>query len=101
MRGWLRAIAEIAALTKQHELNHKATYQKAFDDWDPKEVAKKLMEQTFASKSEADKAGAAQLKDLDAELLKACLNLHSKEGIIEISQVITVKSKPAGASGCK
>lgn len=95
------AIGQISAMTKDHEMNHKASYEKAFDDWDPKAVAKKLMDQSFKTKGDAEKEGAKQLKDLQATLLKACLDLHAKEGLIEMTQVITVKSKPAGASGCK
>jgi hypothetical protein len=93
-------IGEISAATKDHENNHKDSYQDAFDKWDPKQQAKELMGQTFKSKAEADKALALKMKELSAVLLKACLTLHSTEGLIEMKQVITVTSKAAGASGC-
>jgi hypothetical protein len=98
------AIDNVADIAKAHELKHKAGYEKAFKDWDQKTVAKKLMDQTFKSKGEADKAVKDALDDLNGALKKACLELHKKEGIVEVSHQadgsIKIVTKAAGAAGC-
>lgn len=100
-----KAIADVAAIAKSHELKHKAGYEKAFKDWDAKKVAKGLMDKTFKSKSEAEKALKDALDDLSKELLKACLDLHKKEGIVEVTKradgTHKIVQKPAGATGCQ
>ncbi len=99
------SIAEIAAIAKAHELKHKAGYEKAFKDWDAKKVAKDLMDKTYKSKADAEKALKEALADLSKELLNACLDLHKKEGIVDVTKLADgshkIVQKPAGAAGCQ
>lgn len=99
-----KAIDDIADIAKAHELKHKAGYEKAFKDWNQAAVAKKLMDQTFKSKGDADKAIKAALDDLGDKLKDACLDLHKKEGIVDLTHQadgsIKIVTKPAGAAGC-
>jgi hypothetical protein len=99
-----KAIAEIAKLAKEHELNHKASYENAFEAWKPKKNAQELMDQTFKSDAEAKKAISEKLKDLDSKLKSACLALHKKEGFVDaIPQkdgTYKVSKSPEGAGGC-
>jgi hypothetical protein len=100
-----KAIDDVADIAKAHELKHKAGYEKAFKDWNQAAVAKKLMDQSFKSKGDAEKAMKAALADLDDALNKACLELHKKEGIVDVTHEadgsIKIVTKPAGAAGCK
>lgn len=99
-----KAIADVCDIAEEHEKKHKAGYEKAFKDFDPKGTAKDLMEKTFKSKSEADKAVADAFKDLKKALKDACLDLHKKEGIVSVAEQkdgsFKITTKPAGASGC-
>ena len=71
-----KAIDDVADIAKAHELKHKAGYEKAFKDWDQKSVVKKLMDQDFKSKGEAEKAIKDALDDLDDKLKDACTRIQ-------------------------
>ncbi len=97
------AIEVASGAAKKHEQNHKAGYDAAFNEWNDK-VPAALMKQTFKNKNEAEKAVDDQIKVLDGKLKQACLELHKKEGLLEVREnkdgSIDIIPKPAGASGC-
>ena len=99
------AIAQVAALAKQHEEKHKAGYEAAFNKWNAEKVKKDLMAKTFKDKKEADKAAKEQMDDLDGKLMDACLDLHKQEGLLVVTHQkdgsIAVSMKAAGAGGCR
>jgi hypothetical protein len=99
------AIAKVAQLAKQHEEKHKAGYEAAFKEWGPEQVKKDLESKTYKNEKEMNKAVNDALDDLDRALLKACLDLHKKEGVIVVAHKqdgsIDVSMEPAGASGCE
>ncbi|HVY16396.1 MAG TPA: hypothetical protein VHB27_14315 [Rhodopila sp.] len=99
-----KAIAAVADIAKAHELSHKAGYEKAFKDFDAKKTAKDIMDKTFKNKGEADKAIHQAFSELKKALLDACLALHKKEGIVEVTKQANgsykIVQKPAGATGC-
>jgi hypothetical protein len=99
------AIAEVAQLAKQHEEKHKAGYEAAIKDWDPEQVKEDLESKTYKNEKEVNKAVNDALDDLFRKLLKACLDLHKKEGVIVVAHErdgsIDISMDPAGASGCE
>lgn len=94
------AIAKVAQLAQDHEKKHKAGYEAAFKAFDPDKTAKELMAKTFKDVKEAKKELDAKFKELTDALMKACLDLHKTEGLIEVTTNIDIQVKPAGASGC-
>jgi hypothetical protein len=100
-----KAIADMADLVEAHEKEHKAGYEKAFKDWDPKGTAADLMKQTFKTRGDAEKAMKKALDDLKDTLHDACLALHKKGGTFDVKYEndgsITITERPAGPSGCR
>lgn len=99
------AIAEVARLAKQHEEKHKAGYEAAIKDWDPDKVKKDLESKTYKNDREVQKAVNDAVDDLYSKMMKACLDLHKKEGVIVVAHgangTIDVSMEAAGASGCE
>ena len=100
-----KAIKKVAGIAAAHEKRHKEGYEKAFKDFDPKETASDLMGKTFKTKSDADKAIKDSFKTLQKALLDACLDLHKKEGVVDVDQqadgTFKITEKAAGATGCR
>jgi len=101
----LDAIQKCVQLSKDHEKKHKEAYEQTFRIWKP-EAEKDLRDGTYTSKADADKAIDAQIDELKGKLQAACLDLHSKEGLIEVTFIkgqpkANVVMKPAGNTGCE
>ena len=100
----LDAIQKCVQLSKDHEKKHKEAYEQTFRIWKPK-AEKDLRDGTYTSKADADKAIDAKIDELKGKLQAACLDLHSKEGLIEVTFIkghpkANVVMKPAGNTGC-
>ena len=99
-----KAIAKIADIAEAHEKRHKAGYEKAFKEFDAKKTAAALMEETYKSRADAEKAIKDAFNDLEKALNDACLNLHKKEGLIDVvaqaDGSFKIIERAAGAQGC-
>lgn len=100
----LDAIRQCVQLSKNHENKHKEAYEQTFKMWKPK-FEKDLTDGTYKSKADADNAIKAKIDELKGKLQAACLDLHSKEGLIEVTFIkghpkANVVMKPAGNTGC-
>jgi hypothetical protein len=97
------AITHVVHLGKVHEGKHKAGYEATFSNWKPQAV-KDLKAGTYADEDEAKDAIAKKVDEINDKMKAACLDLHSKEGYVDVMQSggnISVTMKPAGASGCE
>lgn len=100
----LDAIQKCVQLSKNHENKHKESYEQTFKEWKPK-AEKDLRDGTYTNKADADNAIHAKIDELKGKLQAACLDLHSKEGLIEVTFIkghpkANVVMKPAGNTGC-
>ena len=86
-----------------HEGKHKAGYETTFNNWKPQAV-KDLKAGTYADEDAAKDAIAKKVDEINDKMKAACLDLHSKEGYVDVLQSggkISITMKPAGASGCE
>ena len=100
----LDAIQKCVQLSKNHENKHKEAIAQTFKEWKPK-AEKDLRDGTYTNKADADNAIHAKIDELKGKLQAACLDLHSKEGLIEVTFIkghpkANVVMKPAGNTGC-
>jgi hypothetical protein len=100
----LDAIQRCVQLSKNHENKHKESFEQTFREWKPK-AEKDLRDGTYTNKADADNAIHAKIDELKDKLQAACLDLHSKEGLIEVTFIkghpkANVVMKPAGNTGC-
>jgi hypothetical protein len=100
----LDAIQKCVQLSKDHEKKHKEAIEQTFRMWKPK-AEKDLRDGTYTSKADAENAIDAKIDELKGKLQAACLDLHSKEGLIEVTFIkgqpkANVVMKPAGNTGC-
>jgi hypothetical protein len=100
----LDAIQKCVQLSKDHEKKHKDSIEQTFKTWKPK-AEQDLRDVTYTSKADAEAAIAAKVDELKGKLQAACLDLHSKEGLIEVTFTkgqpkANVVMKPAGKTGC-
>jgi hypothetical protein len=96
------AITQVVHLALEHERKHKAGYEAAFKQWNAQAV-KDLKAGTFKDKKEAEDAIDAKMLELNAKLRDACLDLHSTEGLIQVTRKggsIDVTMTAAGKIGC-
>jgi hypothetical protein len=95
------AIAQVVHLSLEHERN-KAGYEAAFEQWNAQAV-KDLKAGTYKDKKEAEDAIEKKMHELNDKLRDACLDLHSKEGLIQVTRnrgSIDVTMTAAGKIGC-
>jgi hypothetical protein len=106
------AITKVVHLSLEHERKHKAGYEAAFKQWNAQAVVKDLKARTYENKEEAEAAIVEKMQELKDKLRAACLDLHSKEGLIQVThhhaaahpdgpdRSIDVTMAAAGESGC-
>ena len=81
---------------------HKAGYEAAFEQWNAQAV-KDLKAGTYKDMKEAEAAIDEKMHELNDKLRDACLDLHSKEGLIQVTRKrgsIDVTMTAAGETGC-
>ena len=86
-----------------HETKHKEGYEATFNRWKPQAV-KDLKAATYKDENEAKDALQKKVDEINDKMKAACLDLHSKEGFVDVMQTgstISITMKPAGASGCE
>jgi hypothetical protein len=96
------AIAQVVQLSLEHERKHKAGYEAAFEQWKAQAV-KDLKDGTYKDMKEAEAAIDEKMHELNDKLRAACLDLHSKEGLIQVTRKrgsIDVTMTAAGKIGC-
>jgi hypothetical protein len=100
----LDAIQKCVQLSKDHEKKYKEAIEQTFRMWKSK-AEKDFRDGTYTSKVDAENAIDAKIDELKGRLQAACLDLHSKEGIIEVTFIkgqpkANVVMKAAGNTGC-
>ena len=96
------AIRKAVHLSLEHERKHKAGYEAAFKQWNAQAV-KDLKAGTYKDKKEAENAIEKKMHELNDKLRDACLDLLSKEGLIQVTHnrgSIDVTMTAAGKIGC-
>jgi hypothetical protein len=96
------AITKVVHLALEHERKHKVGYEAAFEKWNAQAV-KDLKAGTYKDTKEAEKAIKEKMHDLNDKLRDACLDLHSKEGLIQVTRKrgsIDITMTAAGKTGC-
>jgi hypothetical protein len=97
------AITHVVHLGKVHERKHKEGYEATFNTWKPQAV-KDLKAGTYGDENEAKNAIEKKVDEINDKMKAACLDLHSKEGYVDVMQTgsnISITMKPAGANGCE
>ena len=97
------AITHVVHLGKVHETKHKEGYEATFNRWKPQAV-KDLKAATYKDENEAKAALQKKVDEINDKMKAACLDLHSKEGFVDVMQTgstISITMKPAVASGCE
>jgi hypothetical protein len=96
------AITQVVHLALEHERKHKAGYEAAFEQWKAQAV-KDLKDGTYKDMKEAEAAIDEKMHELNDKLRDACLDLHSTEGLIQVTRKrgsIDVTMTAAGKIGC-
>jgi hypothetical protein len=97
------AITHVVHLGKVHERKHKEGYEATFNTWKPQAV-KDLKAGTYGDENEAKNAIEKKVDEINDKMKAACLDLHSKEGYVDVMQTgsnISITMKSAGANGCE
>jgi hypothetical protein len=97
------AIEKCVRLSQEHEQKHKEGYERTFTQWKA-QAEKDLKAGTYKDAKEAENAIEEKIHDLNNKLRDACLDLHSKEGLIVVTykngSPIDVSMTVAGKMGC-